>query len=215
MPKAAPARRREIGVVIVHFGPWAMTRRAVASFRRHSPDAEILIVNNEPGSEAPPDVGAPVLDAAGNFGYGAACNLGARVLENELLVFANNDTEILEGTVERLRAALAAGRRVAAVGPRFIDGRWRPRRSVRFAPTPWRILCENFFLARLVPFLPVFRGHHTSYLRQNQPRIAETLSRIPALQVSRAVQGLDLDSGIGALVVAHHQGAYDPPRGVR
>ena len=174
MSKAAPARRREIGAVIVHFGPWATTKRAVASFRRHSPDTEILIVNNEPGSQAPPDVGAPVLDAAGNFGYGAACNLGERVLENELLVFANNDTEILEGTVERLRAALA-DRRAAAVGPRFIDGRRQPRRSVCLAPTPWRILCENFFLPRLFPFLPVFRGHHTAYLRQNQPRIAETL----------------------------------------
>lgn len=166
---------RSIAAVVVHFGSWEPTRRCVASLRRTEPDASVLVVDNDPDSSAPPDVGVPVVKAAGNVGYGAGCNLGAAAAVGDLLLFVNNDVELLPGTVARLRETVLADDARAAAGPRFLDAAGRRRRSRRFAPTPWRVVCENLWLPRLLPFVPLFRGHHTAFASERKPREAETL----------------------------------------
>jgi N-acetylglucosaminyl-diphospho-decaprenol L-rhamnosyltransferase len=161
--------------VIVHFGDWEPTRRAVLSLAHHAPDVRVTIVNNDPESVPPNDLGADILFPNANLGYGAACNLGARVGSDDYLLFANNDVEVLAGTVAALRAALDRDAGAAAAGPLFLDGSGRVRRSLRLAPTPWRIWCENLFLARLLAPIPFFRGHHTVFADESRSRHVETL----------------------------------------
>jgi GT2 family glycosyltransferase len=164
-----------VSAVVVHFGLWSSTVRTVASLQRHAPGAQIVVVNNDPGSTVPPDLGAPVLDSPANIGYGAACNLGARSFPANLFLFANNDVEILPGSVRELESALEEDSGAAAAGPRFTEGDGTPRRSVRRPPSPWRILCENLLLPRLLPYVPLFQGHHTVFARQGVSRKMETL----------------------------------------
>ncbi len=166
---------RSVAAVVVHFGSWEPTRRCVASLRRTAPDASVLVVDNDPVSQAPDDLGVRIVKAAGNVGYGAGCNLGAAHAAGDLLLFANNDVEILPGTVARLRETVLSDDRYAAAGPRFLDAAGRPRRSIRLAPRPWRVVCENLMLPRLFPFVPLFRGHHTAFAPEGRPRPAETL----------------------------------------
>jgi GT2 family glycosyltransferase len=134
-----------------------------------------VVVNNDPGSAVPPGLGASVLDSPANIGYGAACNLAARSFPADLFLFANNDIEILPGSLRELESALEEDSGVAAAGPQFTAGDGRPRRSVRRPPTPWRILCENLLLPRLLPYVPLFQGHHTVFVRQGVSRKVETL----------------------------------------
>jgi GT2 family glycosyltransferase len=47
-----------------------------------------------------------VVDAGGNLGFGAACNLGARSVEAEVLVFLNPDTVVEAGAVTALARRL-------------------------------------------------------------------------------------------------------------
>lgn len=164
-----------VAAVVVHFGPWPSTVRTVASLRAHAPEADVLVVNNDPGSDPPPDLDAAVLDSPRNIGYGAACNLGARAVRADFLLFANNDIEVFPGSLRELGRALAEDAAAAAAGPRFTDGRAIPTRSVRQPPTPWRMVCENFFLPRLFPYVPLFQGHHTVFTKQGSPREAKTL----------------------------------------
>lgn len=165
-----------VGAVVVHYGSWEPTRRAVSALVRNASGAKILVVDNGPGTAAPPpDLGVPVASPGRNLGYGAACNLGASRLASEMLLFVNNDVEVEPGAISLLVERLRRNPGLAAAGPRFFDASGRPRRSVKRAPTPWRIVCENLFLARLSAPLPAFHGHHTVFVDETRPREVETL----------------------------------------
>lgn len=166
-----------IGAVIVHYGPWAVTSRAVASLRRHAPDVRIVVVDNgrEERSAGLGELGADVIQAPRNLGFGAACNLGAKALATPLLLLANNDVEVFDDSVGTLRRAVESDERIGAAGPAFTDEKGRVRPSFRRPPSPWRIFCESMLLAKIFPFIPGFAGHHTTRGPRRAPRDAETL----------------------------------------
>jgi GT2 family glycosyltransferase len=67
---------------------------------------EIVVVNNG----GPLDLagsGVHVVEAGGNIGFGAGCNLGAQHVAADVLVFLNPDTVVRAGAVRALAAALA------------------------------------------------------------------------------------------------------------
>jgi N-acetylglucosaminyl-diphospho-decaprenol L-rhamnosyltransferase len=167
----------EVGAVIVHYGPWAVTSRAVASFRRHVPDVRLVVVDNGRGepSAGLGEVGAEVIQAPRNLGFGAACNLGAKALATPLLLLANNDVELFDDSVHTLRRAVESDARIAAAGPAFTDAERRLRPSFRRPPSPWRIFCESVLLAKIFPLVPWFAGHHTARGPRRVSRDAETL----------------------------------------
>jgi N-acetylglucosaminyl-diphospho-decaprenol L-rhamnosyltransferase len=190
----APAR---VAAVVVHFGPWSSTEAAVASIASTAPGTPVFVVDNAPeGGERP--VGAPpearVLSPGRNLGYGAACNLAARESSADFLLFLNNDVELQPGALEKMAAVLDAEPRVAAVGPRLLDSRRSPVRSIFRAPSPRRVLFESLFLPRLFPGIPWFHGHHTAYISHRRARDVETLSGAAILvrrKVFEEVGGFD------------------------
>ncbi len=168
-----------VSAIIVHFGPWEPTGRALASLRSTNPSLEIVVVNNggidpaEAERAAGPDV--TVLSPGRNLGYGAACNLGAGRTSGGYLLVANNDVEFRTGTVGALVATLDRDPGTAAVGPELTDSQGRPTLSVGLAPTPRRILFENLYLPRLLPGLPFFQGHHTVRIDRGRAQDVETV----------------------------------------
>jgi GT2 family glycosyltransferase len=169
----------EVSVILVHYGPWEPTGRALESLRAAGTKLEILLVNNggisagEAERLAGPSV--IVLSPGRNIGYGAGCNLAARRASGNFFLFSNNDVEFRRGTIEALLAALQREPRVAAVGPRFMNAAGRAVLSIGRAPSPWRVLCENLFLPRLFPGLAFFHGHHTARIRHDRAQDVETL----------------------------------------
>jgi GT2 family glycosyltransferase len=170
---------RLTSAILVHYGPWEPTGRALASLRATGLPLEIVVVNN--GGLDPLDArrlagpSAIVLSPGSNVGYGPACNLGARQASGDFLLFSNNDVELRPGSVEALLAALNSDPRAGAVGPRVLDEDGQVVASIGHAPTPRRILFENLFLPRLLPRLAFFQGHHTARIRHDRAREVETL----------------------------------------
>jgi GT2 family glycosyltransferase len=170
---------RLTSAILVHYGPWEPTGRALDSLRATGLPLEILLVNN--GGVDPLDAqrlagpSAIVLSPGRNLGYGAACNLAASRASGAYLLFSNNDVELRQGAVEALLAALDREPRAGAVGPRLLDEAGRAAASIGRAPTPRRILFENLFLPRLLPGLAFFQGHHTARIRHEGARDVETL----------------------------------------
>lgn len=170
---------RLTSAILVHYGPWEPTGRALDSLRATGLPLEILLVNN--GGVDPLDAqqlagpSAIVLSPGRNLGYGAACNLAARRASGAYLLFSNNDVELRPGSIEALLAALDREPRAGAVGPRFLDRAGRAAASIGRAPTPRRILFENLFLPRLLPGLAFFQGHHTARIPHDRARDVETL----------------------------------------
>jgi GT2 family glycosyltransferase len=189
MTSSAPHR---IDVVVVHFGPEAVTERAVRSIRDALPGAPLWIVDNgggpPGGSGLGSTSGARVLIPGRNLGYGAACNLAAREGSSEFLLFLNNDAELTPGAGEAMAAVLSAEPRVAAVGPALLDARGRPTRSIARAPTPRRVLFENLMLPRIFPGIPFFHGHHTAYVSHRRARDVESLSGAAVMVRRRAFE---------------------------
>ena len=158
----------------------------MGSIAADAPGLPVVLVDNcgAPNLTVP---GAVVVSAGGNRGYGAACNLGARGLSAEYILFANNDVELLPGCLDALVAALEADPRAVVAGPRLLDEAGRGIPSIFRAPTPRRILFENLFLPRLLPG-GVFDGHHTARIPHDRPREVETLSGALFLVRSAAFQ---------------------------
>jgi N-acetylglucosaminyl-diphospho-decaprenol L-rhamnosyltransferase len=178
MTEAGPLRH--VAAIVVHYGPWASTQRTLRSLSEAAPQVPVLLVDN---SSSPPPwrhTGGPpgvrLLSPGKNLGYGAACNLAAREGAGEFLLLLNNDVELHPGAVEAMAGVLEREPRVAAVGPRLLDARGRPVRSIFRAPTPRRVLFENLFLPRLFPGIPFFHGHHTVLTSHGRAREVETLS---------------------------------------
>lgn len=169
---------RLTSAILVHYGPWEPTGRALASLRATGLPLEIILVNN--GGVDPLDAQrlagpAIVLSPGRNLGYGAACNLAARRASGDSLLFSNNDVELRPGAVAALLASLDREPGAGAVGPRFLDRAGLAAASIGRAPTPRRILFENLFLPRLLPGLAFFQGHHTARIRHDRARDVETL----------------------------------------
>jgi N-acetylglucosaminyl-diphospho-decaprenol L-rhamnosyltransferase len=164
--------------IVVHFGSWEPTRRAVTALAASQPPVAILVVDNGGGrEEGSLDAAARVLKdpAGGNLGYGGGCNLGARSARSPYLLFCNNDVEVYPDTIAVLEDALRRDPHVAAVGPLLVDGQGRRTPSVGRAPTPRRILFESLFLPRIFAGIPAFDGHHTVAFRHDEARDVETL----------------------------------------
>ena len=164
--------------VVVHFGSWDPTRRAVEALLSSEPPVPIVVVDNGGGGDGgPPGAGVRIVkDPEGrNTGYGGGCNLGAQSSRTPYLLFCNNDVEVRPDTVALLEEAVRSDPRVAAAGPLLVDGQGRPTPSVGRAPTPLRVLFESLFLPRLFAGVRAFDGHHTVAFRHDETRDVETL----------------------------------------
>jgi GT2 family glycosyltransferase len=116
-------------IIIVTYGQRAVTERCLESLRaalgdRLGRDWELVLVDNASPDDTPAllqawsDV-ATVRLLSENRNFSGGCNAGAEVARGEVLVFLNNDTEVLPGALETLvDQALEPG--VTAAGARLL-----------------------------------------------------------------------------------------------
>lgn len=121
------ADRPLVSVVMVTFGGWALTRRALEALAEHTElPFEVVIVDNP----TPEDVarrlreevtGAEVLENDRNEGFGPAANRGAEHSRGELVLLLNTDTLVGPGWLEPLVETLVSHPEVGAVVPMFLN----------------------------------------------------------------------------------------------
>jgi O-antigen biosynthesis protein len=131
---AAPSRRASASIIIPTKDHPALLARAVASVRARTAGAvEIVVVDN---ASVTPEArrhleslrgtpGVTVVDYPGAFNFSAICNEAAAIALGEVLVFLNDDTEVLtDDWLDRL-CAHATDPTIGAVGARltYPDGR--------------------------------------------------------------------------------------------
>ena len=101
-----PVRGARVSIVIPTRDKVGLLRACLSSLLRRTayPDYEIILVDNESReaatrayyAELAADPRVRIVDYPGRFNYSAANNLGARHATGELLLFLNNDIEILD-----------------------------------------------------------------------------------------------------------------------
>jgi GT2 family glycosyltransferase len=101
--------RRASAVVVAYRAGEGLTR-LLDSLTAEDGLHEVIVVDNGGGGpeieEGRTREGVRVLDAGGNLGFAAGCNLGAAATEGEVLVFLNPDTVVAPGAIAQLARTL-------------------------------------------------------------------------------------------------------------
>jgi GT2 family glycosyltransferase len=138
--RAAEPRARLV-VIVVFFRTPELLASCLETLRRQTlqPD-EILVVDNSSAVD-----GVGVRPAAGhdwrwvradrNLGFGAACNLGARLTRSDYILFVNADVIVDRSTCKLLSGSLDADGRVGVVGPRIYGADGQIELSARSFPS--------------------------------------------------------------------------------
>ena len=135
-----------------------------AMLRRIGPLTPMIVVDNSADQEDITDLvqARPLtkyLDAGGNVGFGAACNLAASIATEPFIAFVNPDAEVDAAVLERLVAEIASDRRCSSAGPLLVDGDGSVRSgSGGWLPTPFRTLMHATGLFRVFPTRGIWIG---------------------------------------------------------
>lgn len=131
-----------ISVILVTYNNCGTTLACLASLYAHHAGAgfEVILVDNASADDTVHEVrqafpAVRVLAQSGNFGFGAANNIGARAARGETLLFLNNDTCFTAPLLEELAGVLHAHAGCSAVAPRLVDPDGTFQVSVGFMPS--------------------------------------------------------------------------------
>lgn len=142
----------ELDVIIVSHGDghWLPACLRTLGERSGGCDYRVIIVENGKDAEHPPAVeasGAEVLRVE-NRGFAAANNEGLARSTAERVLFLNPDTELQDGTLAQLCAALDSRPSVGLLAVRQIGSSGRTDPSLRRFPTPARALAQALWSER-------------------------------------------------------------------
>lgn len=137
--------RPVVDVVLVNWNSGDQLTAALRSLVDHGDGlvASVVVVDNgsTDGSDriAMPELPLRIVPAGSNLGFGAACNLGARMNAASYLLFLNPDAELKAGVLAGVVAHLDAdsAQKTGVVGVRLIDTNGETHRHCARFPT-WR-----------------------------------------------------------------------------
>ncbi|MDX6646582.1 MAG: hypothetical protein QOK40_2309 [Miltoncostaeaceae bacterium] len=119
-------RRPTVSVIVVTYGQWRWTQRALRALRDHTEgDYEVVIVDNASPDETPQRLadevrGARVILNRANHGFGPGANQGAACALGRHLLFLNSDAMVRAGWLAPMLQSLER-EDVAAVSPRLLN----------------------------------------------------------------------------------------------
>jgi len=128
----------------------------------------IIVVDNSADQEDITDLvrARPMttyIDAGGNIGFGAACNLAANVASQPFIAFVNPDADVDVAVLDRLVDEIARDSRRSSAGPLLVEADGTPGAgSGGWLPTPLRALVHATGLFRLLPDGGIWLGRHTN-----------------------------------------------------
>ncbi|MBD3422647.1 MAG: glycosyltransferase [Chitinivibrionales bacterium] len=116
-----------VGIVIPVCNCLEYTRRCIRSIRAHCREVgpQVVIVDNGSNDGTGEFLLAQAREAtiitnSVNRGFAAACNQGARAVSADIVVFLNNDTQVLAGWLEKLIEASASTVDIGAAGSKLL-----------------------------------------------------------------------------------------------
>ena len=112
----------KLSFVIVNYQSEKYLEECVSSIKEKilGMEYEIIVVNND-NLEAKLPSGVKIINSGKNIGFGAACNMGARNAQGEILCFLNPDTEIISENIQELLDEFNKDDNLAIIGPKLIS----------------------------------------------------------------------------------------------
>ena len=159
--------RRRLAYVVVTV---AYRSRPVlkAFLQRIAPPTPIIVVDNSAEHEDITDLVCTrpmttYIDAGGNVGFGAACNLAASVASQPFIAFVNPDADVDVAVLDRLVDEILSDERRSSAGPLLVDADGSTRSgSGGWLPTPLRAVVHATGLFRVLPDRGIWIGRQTN-----------------------------------------------------
>ncbi|MEM9060162.1 MAG: glycosyltransferase family 2 protein [Pseudomonadota bacterium] len=136
----------DVCVIIVAYNSAGVLAEAVSSVPDGIP---VIVVDNastDDSAKIAAAAGARVIDAGGNLGFGAGCNLGAAAADTEFLMLLNPDARLEPSTLDLLMAEMRTDSGIAAAGPLLLNGEGKPE-----MPRALTLLDEGQAMMEAVP----------------------------------------------------------------
>lgn len=115
----------ELSIILVVYNRAEFTLRCLSSLMKNAPSlSEMIIVDNasqdETGDLLDQVVGARIIRNEENQHFILGANQGAKAARGQYLLFLNNDTEVLTGSIDSALDTLKSGDNIGAVGGKLI-----------------------------------------------------------------------------------------------
>ncbi|MBK8130529.1 MAG: glycosyltransferase family 2 protein [bacterium] len=164
--------RRCVTAVVVTYNSAETIARCVMSLHDTAPAwiDRVIVVDNSSSDNTVSvlkalDGDLTILTNERNFGFGAACNRGARGAATDYLLFLNPDAALEPNCLAELVRFLDAREAASCCGPRIQDETGRPDPAARRGfPTPWNALGRLFFVEKLFPRSRWFASYSMPWL---------------------------------------------------
>ena len=132
-----------VAIVIVSYNCRAELDACLHSIATHEPAfvSGICVVDNGSSDGTPELVRerwprVQLIEAGANLGFSRGNNAGIRATTSDLVLLLNPDTLVPGRAISMLVARLTSDARIAAVGPRLVDGDGRPELSFGWTMSP-------------------------------------------------------------------------------
>ena len=110
-----------------------------------------------------------------NIGFAAASNKGAKLATGKYLLFLNDDTELLENSIEKVFQFIKEKGDII-VGCKLLNVDLTLQHTTADLPTLSNIISSNFFLYKLFPKSQKFNKYYLCYHDVNSPQIVDYIS---------------------------------------
>ena len=157
----------ELSIIIVNWNGGTLLRRTVESVVASPPsiEYEVVVVDNASADDSLAQLRASeevapliasgrlrIVENKDNLGFGKANNAAFALTNSPLLFLLNPDTEVTQGSIDRLIATVRSDKRIGMAGPKLVNADGSLQVSVwRNPPAAWEMLLTGFRLHKLLP----------------------------------------------------------------
>ncbi len=198
----------ELSIIIVNWNGGDLLRRTVESVVAAPPSLphEVVVVDNASSddslarlrSSASADALGDrlrVFENADNLGFGRANNQAFAQTSAPLVLLLNPDTEVTEGSIDRLVQTVRSGGRIGAAGPKLLNADGSIQVSVwRNTPAAWEALLTGLRLHMLLPRRlrgELLLAEHFTYERRRAVGMLSGAAMLVRREVIDEVGGFD------------------------
>lgn len=198
----------ELSIIIINWNGGELLRHCVESILRERPsiEYEVLVIDNASSDESLSSLRTSeaaaalaerlrIVENAENRGFGRANNQAFALTSSPLIFLLNPDTEVTEGSIDRLIQIVRSGERVGAVGPKLLNADGSTQVSVwRNSPAAWETLLTGLRLHKLLPRRvrgELLLAEHWDYSRRREVGMLSGAAMLVKREVIEEVGGFD------------------------